>query len=82
MPGETTYNPVVGLESSVAMRSVIADVNWLGLGAGPVCSKFWNLHEVNLMGKGQISPIYPPSFIEKIFLIKLIIYFNVPLGNL
>lgn len=56
MPGETTYNPVVGLKSSVAMRSVIADVNCSGLSAGPVYSKFWNLHEMNLIGKGQIFP--------------------------
>lgn len=59
MPGETTYNPAVGLESSVAMRSVIADVNWSGLSTGPMCPKFWNLHEMNLIGKGQIS-LTPP----------------------
>lgn len=75
MPGETTYNPAVGLESSVAMRSVIADVNWSGLSIGPVCSKFWNLHGMNLIGKGQISPTLPhPSFIEKIFFIKIVNY--------
>ena len=54
MPGETTDNPAVGLESSGAGRSVTADATWSGLSLGPVCSKLWKLHEMNFIGKGQI----------------------------